>query len=127
MVEVIVIPPIALDWSEWRTWEQIKLDARFEGGVTVPNRVSGVYEVRYKEDKERLSIGRASDIRMRIKQGLVRGKVPHSAGNKIRKKEDTSKIVIRWAATDRPAGIEEELHKKHVVQFGRLPKYTKHT
>lgn len=127
MVEVVVIPSVVLDWSEWKTWEEIKLDARFERGATVPNRVSGVYEVRYREDKERLSIGRASDIRMRIKQGLVRGKVPHSAGSKIRRKEDMSEIVIRWATTDRPAAIEEELHRKHVEQFGRLPKYTKHT
>jgi len=127
MIELMSIPRITLDWTEWIAWEEIKLDARHEGGVIVPNRVSGVYEVRHEDDEERLSIGRASDLRMRIKQGLVRGKVPHSTGDKIRSKEDISRIVIRWAATDRPAAVEEELHRRHVEQFGRLPKHTKHT
>ena len=36
------------------------------------------------DDKNLLAIGRTNDLRMRIKQGLVRGKVPHSVGEKIR-------------------------------------------
>jgi len=64
---------------------------------------------------------------MRIKQALVKGKSPHPAGNKIRKNEDTSKIVVRWATTDRPAAVEEELHKRFLNKFGKFPKYVKHT
>lgn len=89
----------------------------------------GVYEVKYIDSEERLTIGRASDLRMRIKQGLVKGKVPHSAGEKIREneKENLSRIVVRWAITDRPATVEEELHKRYEAEFGKLPKYTEHT
>ena len=64
---------------------------------------------------------------MRIKQGLVKGKAPHSAGDRIRAKEDVSKIVVRWAITNRPPAVEEEMHKKHLNRFGKLPKYVKHT
>lgn len=64
---------------------------------------------------------------MRIKQGLVKGKVPHSAGKRIRAQEDLSRLVVRWAVTDRPAAVEEELHKKYKAKFGELPKYTEHT
>lgn len=60
---------------------------------------------------------------MRVKQGLV----PHSAGERIRLSEDTSRIVVRWAETDRPACAEEELHRKHLQKHGRLPKYVEHT
>jgi len=86
-----------------------------------------IYEVRYADTEERLTIGKASDLRMRIKQGLVKGKTPHSAGNKIRDSEDTSKILVRWAITNRPAAAEEELHKRYVKKFGKLPKYVQHT
>jgi hypothetical protein len=77
--------------------------------------------------EERLTIGKASDLRMRIRQGLVKGKTPHSAGGGIRTEEDTSKIVVRWAITDRPATVEEELRKRHLDKFGRLPKYVEHS
>ena len=127
MIQQINIPPIALSWSSWIPWDELKLDARYEGGVKVPNKVTGVYEAKYKDEEERLTIGKASDLRMRIKQGLVKGKVPHSAGNRIRREEDLSKIVVRWAITDRPSAVEEELHKQHIKKFGKLPKYTEHT
>jgi hypothetical protein len=128
MVEEIVnIPPIELTWSEWIPWNDFKIDARYGGGVQVPNGKAGVYEVKCIDSEERLTIGKASNLRMRIKQGLVKGKVPHSAGERIRKKEDISKIVVRWAITDRQAAVEEELHKRYQAKWGRLPKYTKHT
>lgn len=123
---MIEIPSIRLEWSDWKKWEDLKADAR-RGGVKVPNRVSGVYEAKYEDVEERLTIGRASDLRHRIRQGLVKGKTPHSAGEKIRENEDVSRIVIRWACTDRPACAEEELHLKHVEKYGCLPKYVEHT
>jgi hypothetical protein len=125
--EVIAIPPIRLRWSDWTLWADLKIDARYGGGCRVPSGVSGVYEVKYADTDERLTIGKASDLRMRIKQGLVKGKVPHSAGKRIRAQEDLARLVVRWAATDRPSAAEEELHKKYEAKFGKLPKYTEHT
>ena len=124
--EIIQIPPIKLRWSDWYDWESLKKDVRKGEGVSVPDE-PGVYEVKYKDSDERLTIGKASNLRMRVKQGLVKGKVPHSAGDRIRKREDTSKIMIRWAVTERPAAAEEELHRRHKERFGRLPKYVEHT
>lgn len=125
-IETIKIPPIQLRWSAWVSWEDLRDDAR-GGGIKVPNKEPGVYEARYRDAKERLTIGRASDLRMRIRQGLVKGKVPHSTGRKIRENEDTSRIVVRWAVTDRPAAVEEELHKKYRERFSKLPKHVEHT
>ncbi len=109
------------------TWNDLEKDARSGSGIKVPNRKSGVYEVKYLNAERRLTIGKAADLRMRVKQGLVKGNVPHSAGEKIRAKENTSKIVVRWAVTDRPAAVEEELHRKNRAKFGKLPKYVDHT
>lgn len=124
--ETITIPPVVLQWSEWFSWNNLKLDARTEG-VRIPNKVAGVYEVRYNDVEERLTIGKASNLRFRIRQGLIKGKAEHSAGEKIRASEDTSRIVVRWAVTDRPSCVEEDLHKRHVAKFGKLPKYVEHT
>lgn len=125
-IEVVKIPPIQLEWGDWIPWDDLEVDAR-RGGIKVPNRIPGVYEVKYRDAEERLTIGKAADLRMRIKQGLVKGKTPHSAGDKVRAKEDVSKIVVRWAITNRPAAVEEEMHKRHLNRFGKLPKYVKHT
>ncbi len=125
--EVINIGPIRLRWSNWIPWGDLKIDARHGGGIRVPSGIPGVYEVKYPDTDERLTIGKASCLRMRIKQALVKGKVPHTAGKRIRAQEDLSKIVVSWAVTDRPAAVEEELHKKYEAKFGKLPKYTKHT
>jgi len=124
--ETISIPAITLEWNEWIAWNDLQVDAR-RGGVKVPNGMPGVYEVRHLNADERLTIGKAADLRMRVKQGLVKGKVPHAAGKKIRETEDESTIVVRWAVTDRPAAVEEELHRRHQQKFGRLPKYTEFT
>jgi len=124
--EAIEIPPIKLEWSDWILWDYLKVDAR-GGGIKVPNKKPGVYEVKYRDATERLTIGKASDLRMRIKQGLVKGKTPHSAGERMRANEDASRIVVRWAVTDRPAAVEEELHKRHSRRFGKLPRYVEHT
>lgn len=124
--EEIKIESITLEWSDWYPWYEVKTDAR-SGGVRVPNYARGVYEAKHEGKEERLTIGKATDLRMRVKQGLVKGKTPHSSGERIRANEDTSKIVVRWAITTRPCAVEEELHKRHQEKFGKLPKYVKHT
>jgi len=126
-VRQIQIEPITLSWSEWYAWSKFELDARSDAeGITLPDS-PGVYEAKLTDSDERLTIGRASNLRMRVKQGLVKGNVPHSSGKDIRDKENTSAIIIRWAVTDRRAAVEEELHRQHVELFGCLPKYTERT
>lgn len=120
--DIIDVPRITLNWSPWYLWEQVALSVR-DGGVSVPF-AAGVYEARYVDQDERLTIGKASRLRMRVKQGLVRGKLQHPAGIRIRQREDTTRIVVRWAVVDRRAAVEEELHHRHRAQFGRLPRYT---
>ena len=125
--ETIEIPPIQLVWSEWHAWEELQADARRRGGIQIPNKTSGVYEARYLDADERLTIGKASDLRMRVRQGMIKGKTKHSAGTRIRRNEDTARVVVRWAVTNRPAATEEQLHRMHAKRFGRLPKYVQHT
>ena len=119
----IHIPPIALKWSQWHWWDDVERDARCDGAV-VPNGQPGVYEVKLADERKLLAIGRATDLRMQIEQGLVRGKIHHSAGKRIRAEEDVEDIGIRWAVTDRPAAVAEELHRRHKGRFGGLPKYS---
>jgi hypothetical protein len=124
----ITIPAVVLEWSAWHSWRMIAADARFAGGISLPHE-PGVYEARYEasDTGERLHIGRASSLRFRGKGGLVKGAVPHSAGRSIRATEDVDRIVIRLAVTDRPAAVEEELHRQYRERFGTLPKHTRHT
>jgi hypothetical protein len=75
----------------------------------------------------RLTIGKASDLRVRVRQGLIKGLVLHSSGKGIRTNGNVAKIVIRWKITVRPAAVEEELHNRHWIYFGKLPKYTDRT
>ena len=126
--EVIKIPVINLRWSKWHKWNDFEFDLRrVNNGVNVPNK-SGVYETIHEDEEERLTIGKASNLRMRVKQGLVKGKVPNSTGERMKSENlDFSKIVVRWAVTDRPSATEEDLHKRHVEKHGRLPKYVKRT
>jgi len=126
MKETILIPKINLEWSEWYTWNRLKNDARDENGIKIPD-MSGVYEVMRRRRQGMLYIGKASNLRMRVRQGLIKGKVPHSGGKKIRKKEDVSKLLIRWAITKRPSCVEEELHQKYIKKFGKKPKHVDHT
>lgn len=123
----IEIPEIKLEWSNWYPWESFLIDSKNNpSGINVPSK-PGVYEAKINNSESRLTIGKASNLRMRIKQGLIKGKIPHSAGTRIRKNELVSAIEIRWAITDRPACVEEELHKKHIEFFHNLPKYTMRT
>ena len=123
----IQISEIRLEWTDWYPWKVLLLDARSNpGAVRVPN-LPGVYEARLRDTEERLTIGKASNLRMRVKQGLVKGKVPHSSGKDIRASENLDLIQIRWAKTDRPAATEEELHRQYVKRFGKMPLFTDHT
>ena len=124
---IIDIPTMVLEWSKWFNWEDFNRDLRSDTrGVKVPDD-SGVYEARYINSDKSLTIGKASNLRMRIKQGLVKGKVPHSAGKRIRVGEDLERIEIRWALTNRPSAVEEELHLRYVQKHGVLPIQTKRT
>jgi hypothetical protein len=86
-----------------------------------------VYEAKIIDDEKRLTIGKASNLRKRVRLGQVKGKISHSSGDRIRDNEDTSKIQVRWAQTDRPSAVEEDLHKKHFEKFNEFPKYVEHT
>jgi excinuclease UvrABC nuclease subunit len=126
-IVTIEIPVIHLSWSDWVIWKYLVVDARTNmEGRTPPNK-PGVYEVRTNEGEERLTIGKASNLRMRIKQGLVKGKTPHSSGIEIRARENSSNLVVRWAETEWPSAAEEALHREYKSVFGSLPKYTKRT
>ena len=126
-IQRIVIAPIILQWSEWVPWEKRLTDARSDPeGVTPPHQ-PGVYEAKLLDADARLTIGKAADLRRRVKRGLVQAKLPHSSGKDIRALEDTSQVVIRWAITERPAAVEEELHLQHIKDLGGLPKYTDRT
>lgn len=119
------LPRIHLAWSRWERWEDVA-----EHGIAIidlPRHTPGVYEARLKDSEERLTIGRASDLRIRLLHVLIWGNGPHPAGEKIREHEDLSQVLVRWAATDRPAAAEEELHRRHIATFGHLPKYTSRT
>jgi hypothetical protein len=115
-----------LEWTWWEWWDDLREHDRAGGRVELP-RVPGVYEVKSCGDEERVYIGRAKDLQVRVKHGLVRGSCLHPAGRRIEVGEDTSRICVRWAQTNRPAAAEEELHRRHVLQFGSLPKYAQHT
>ncbi len=124
--EIVTILPITLSWSEWTPWSRFAVDVRLEGGASLPS-TPGVYEVKYADSDEWLHIGRASDLYRRVMGGLVKGVLPHSTGKRIRAIEDLSGLVIRWAVTDRPAAVEEELHRRYRAERGKLPKHTKVT
>lgn len=125
--EQITIPPITLEWSDWHPWLALLEDARGGNGVHIPNGKPGVYEVRLVGAEARLTIGKAADLRMRVRQGLVKGKTPHSSGDRIRSLEDLALVEVRWAETDYPAAVEEAMHKAYIERFESLPKYTMRT
>jgi len=93
------------------------------------NQLPEVYELEHADHDggERLYIGKAGDLRLRVRQGLVKGKLPHSGGRRIRELEDISRLALRWAKTQRPAAAEEELHRAYRARFGALPAYTGNT
>ncbi len=120
--ELLEPEPIRLPWSHWERWEDIRVYGPLI--IDLPFVKSGVYEARLEDEDERLTIGRAMDLKDRVMLGLVRGTAKHTSGQKIHENENVYRVVIRWAVTDRPAAAEEELHRRHVARFARLPKYT---
>ena len=126
-VEAVEIPPIVLAWSPWQPWTELARDGRKGASPHVPFGKPGVYEVIKDPFPERLVIGRASNLRRRVKEHLVMGTASHHAGEQIRAQEDPTKLRVRWAVTDRPAAAEEELHRQHVLRHGKLPTYTQRT
>ncbi len=123
------ISDITLRWSDRVPWSDLLIDNRGGLGVAIPNQIPGVYEVKYadRDGDERLYIGKAADLRMHVRQGLVKGKIPHPGGKNIRDTEDVSRLVVHWAATNRPAAAEEELRQAHRSKFGTLPTYTRNS
>jgi hypothetical protein len=119
--EIIEIPPIELEWQEWKCWDTLKKKQgnRF---IEYSPDDSGVYEVRLGQARTRLTIGRAISLNKRIRKQLFRDK-NHSEGKRINElvKGDTSDLFIRWAVTFRPAAVEEELQKRYWKKFGRAP------
>ena len=65
-----------IKWSRWIPWDDLHRARR------VPiHDCPGVYEARRRDTGDsRLHTGKATHLRARIKSGLVRGTLPHSAG-----------------------------------------------
>lgn len=127
-VQAIEVPPIVLPWSPWHRWGTLREDERRGSGVLIPPCRPGVYEVMAEGQRMRLTIGRTSNLRVRVKQQLVMGASgKHPAREAILRNEDLGRVFVRWAPTDYPATAEEALHREHVRRHGRLPKYTQRT
>lgn len=124
MLQVLWLRPMTVHWTNWYRWADLRIDARSSPNAPQPPNRPGVYEAKVRDATTRLTIGKASNLRMRVKQGLVKGKTRHSSGDDIRAGEDMSKVLVRWALTDRPAAVEEELHRLYKHKHKRLPKYT---
>ena len=125
--QILRTGPLLLAWSPWVRWRDLEPGLRRGAGVRVPRGRPGVYEARLKGRRERLVIGRASNLALRVMEALVRGNHPHNAGYRIREREMLGQVEVRWAITHRPAAAEEELHCLHLATFGRMPKYTQRT
>ncbi|MBM3502090.1 MAG: hypothetical protein FJX74_25845 [Armatimonadetes bacterium] len=127
-VQAIEVPPIVLAWSPWHRWKALREDERGGSPIRLPAGRAGVYEVMAEGQRLRLTIGRTSSLRARVKYQLVMGSGgSHPARKPIMENEDLGRVFIRWAMTDRPATAEEALHLEHVRRHGRLPKYTQRT
>jgi len=121
----IKIPIIKLNWSEYYSFNELLKDAR-KDGISVPNK-PGVYEV-IDENGNVLHIGRASNLRSRVKQHLVKGKGKHSTRKRMLEDGvNFNNLKVRWAVTNWPNSAEEFLHKEFKKKYGCLPKYTKVT
>ena len=111
-------------WTDSMAWSAIE-----QGAHPVPDK-PGVYEVLGPEGGPSLTIGKASSLRSRVVQALIRGNLPHSAGERIRQSEDTTALTVRYrvlASIKDADRLEAELHESHVRVFGALPKHTRRT
>ena len=120
--EVLEIPPIVLRWSYSERWDDVAGTGEHATEFQLPTD-PGVYFVYRVGEPVLLYIGGTSNLRRRVTDALVRGKLMHIAGQKIREGEDVEGLRVAWAVTDRPAAAEEELHRKHLERCGRPPKY----
>ncbi len=120
--ESLDIGRIELEWSWWEWWMDIR--GGFLGGARVEVPVqAGVYEVKRHGEDKLLYVGRATNLQARIVHQLVKGTGVHPAGGRIRETEKLGRLCVRWAATDRPAAVEEELLRAHVEAWEALPEY----
>jgi len=117
------IGTIELDWSWWEWWTDLR--DGFLGGarVQVPEKL-GVYEVKLHGEPTLLYIGRAQNLHVRVLDQLAKAGTHHSAARKIAARELVEQICVRWATTDRPAAVEEELLRAHLEAWKTLTKYT---
>src|SRR6202011_804465 len=96
---------LKFEWYPWVSWDSIKhSSATKRHGVPIP-RESGVYEVRHVDRKpdERIIIGKADNLEGRIREELIRGDRTIYPNRQLILAEingDTSKLLVRWAATD---------------------------
>lgn len=107
-------------WSAWCPWGDV-----LSGTIQVPAR-PGVYEAKRRDQESRLTIGETNLLSRRVSY-LVRGDGPHSAGERIRARENVVGVLVRWAVTERHEEVERQLHAEHRNRFGCLPLYTKKT
>ncbi|MBM3477153.1 MAG: hypothetical protein FJX75_28125 [Armatimonadetes bacterium] len=119
----INIPTMILRWSCGVRWVDIAGIGESSEEVRVPPNEPGVYCVFRKGDIPALYIGQTTNLRRRIVDALVRGTAMHTAGTLIRENEDLSRLVISWGLTDRPAAVEEELIRRHMEEWRKLPQY----
>jgi len=124
--QVLQTGPIFLEWYRWFRWPELAVSEKSPDRIGPPTD-AGVYEVRFEGEEQRLYIGKATNLDRRIKQDLIRGYHVHPAGPALRAEKDKSRILIRWTDTDRPAAVEEELHRLHLERFDAYPKYTQRT
>lgn len=118
-VQTIRIEPITLSWTPWFEWATLRRRANSVGGVAIPKE-PGVYELRLVGSRHPIYIGCTNRLWRRLRV-LLRG--IHKPGGKILQQYRTDVLQIRWAETQRPACVEEELLRLFVRRHGRLPIY----
>jgi hypothetical protein len=114
---------IILHWSDWTPWHHLPLHGESHRGNLGIKERPGVYEVRFVEADQRLTIGESKDLYQRLRKDLVKGN--HSAGERFRDNIDTKIIEVRWAMELKHIEAEVALKGLHVIKYGNLPEFTK--
>lgn len=117
--QTIRIEPITLAWTRWHDWDSLRRRSNSVGGIAI-TQAGGVYEIRHTKSSEPIYIGCTNRLWRRLKV-LLRGK--HKPGFKILNSLRTNALKIRWAETQRPACIEEELLNRFQRRHRRLPRF----
>ncbi len=123
LTQPMEFPLVVLRWSYQWGWDELANAADDSPDIDLPPEAPGVYDVRGRGRYESLYIGQTQDLLRRVYYGLVKGILPHTAGDKIRENENPPDLSVRWAYTDRPAAVEEELIRLHIETFGHPPTY----